>query len=667
MATAVTVAPRSKVVLVGPGSAGKTTLAHRLVSNEYKPDDMATDNMQVHEWKLEWDDKQPKPLLSIWDLGGQDGFESTHAVFMSPEAVYITVYNSRDPGQAASVDAYLQRVQTLAPGARNMVVGAWADKDDDGRSYDYLQPIALRDYKNPELKQAILELTGLKQTENGIPELKQAIVKQLNVIRLPEMYVRLRDKVRSLRESMKEEKKPRLVSLEDIIRSMEADAPKEDELHSFLSKLADFGELLQFQHVSGLKDKVVIDMEWLADVLKKIVTRDKDKWQKLQLPEGHSSVLEGHVSMPEVKKRNRAGVVKVVACGPEPELLGLLVSSQLALLQEQFPGVKCNECGKHWDMSIHKLDEQAVDWFEVVLAGRESEGTIKLGRILGAMEVVVELVVKRIRGIPSSSALAVELHKNLVRRAVALHKLVRPSQGEHLPLAVLLPESNGADKHNFPAPDEGTSNHRMELASDSTTSRLLRGSVRLHALCEYPGGLHLTDHPGYEVKEARAWLQKHGRGLVPLLHALQLVGVSGPSGNLGTGSPEEEAMNGQDMQRPRCSGGHEVPGVGKVGPNEQLASMLTGLKELLQQQGAQHCTAVATTAAEDNKGKPVRPSDLYSACQEACSSVADIVQQGNMAAGGTPYLQLVATRTAGPMWLCACHAEELGRTPRRSL
>ncbi|KXZ44163.1 hypothetical protein GPECTOR_72g610 [Gonium pectorale] len=359
---------------------------------------------------------------------------------------------------------------------------------------------------------------------------------------------------------------------------------------------------------------------------------------------------------------NRAGVLKVVACGPEPELLGLLVSSQLALLREQFPGVKlssimydcpecrgsshknpnetisvisakaawtcspgkCIECRKHSDMSIHILDEQAVDWFEVEEAGGESEGTIKLGRILGAME----LVVKRIRDIPSSSALAVELHKSLVRRAVALHKLVRPSQGEHLPLAVLLPESNGADRHNFPAPDEGTSNHRMELASDSTTSGLPPGSVWLHALCEYPGGLHLTDHPGYEVEEARAWLQKHGRGLVPLLHALQL---------------------------------------GKGGPNEQLASMLTCLKDLLQQQGAQHCTAVGTTAAEDNKGKHMRPSDLYSACQEACSSVADIVQQDNMAAGGTPYLQLVATRTAGAMWLCACHAEELGRTLRRSL
>ncbi|KXZ41761.1 hypothetical protein GPECTOR_292g785 [Gonium pectorale] len=67
MATSVRVAPRSKVVLVGPGAAGKTTLAHRLVHNEYKADIQATDNLQVHEWML----NQPPTMLSIWDLGGQ--------------------------------------------------------------------------------------------------------------------------------------------------------------------------------------------------------------------------------------------------------------------------------------------------------------------------------------------------------------------------------------------------------------------------------------------------------------------------------------------------------------------------------------------------------------------------------------------------------------------
>ncbi|KXZ44160.1 hypothetical protein GPECTOR_72g607 [Gonium pectorale] len=546
---------------------------------------------------------------------------------------------------------------------------------------------------------------------------------------------------------------------------MEAGAPQEADLRRILSKLSDFGELLQFQHVPGLEDKVVIDPEWLADVLGDVVTRDKDKQKWLQLPPldqdismpvGYVSMRKVHqvmearcpdhanelvrileaygllydlgdgeraiippmlptlamedveaflqeepaglneqplrwwgakytfdkhlpdallcrllcrlLSLPELsnmkpermwrfgvllqqgaqrivvaydpEQRQRKGALRVVACSPEPELLGLLVSSQLAQVREQFPGVKCVECGEDSVMSVYALDEQAVDWYVKVngkVSQGESEGTLKLRRSLGAMEWVVE----RIKQIPDSTALAVELRQSLVRRVVALHKLVGPSGGEHLPLAVLLP-----------APDDGTSNHRMELDLDSTTSGL-PGSVRLHALCEYPGGLHLTDHPGYEVKEARAWLRKHGRGLWPLLRALQLVGVCGPVGTLGAGNTKEEAMDGLEMQRKHSRGRRGV--TGEDGPTKQLDSMLAYLDKMVEQQ------------------------DLYSACQEACSSIAKIVRLGNTEAGGhqeagdrpatgsMPRLQRVVTRTAGAMWLCTCHAEELGCTLARSL
>ncbi|KXZ44523.1 hypothetical protein GPECTOR_66g251 [Gonium pectorale] len=754
MATSVRVAPRSKVVLVGPGAAGKTTLAHRLVHDEYKANIPATDNLKVHDWALKGVEQQPPTMLSIWDLGGQHGFWSTHAIFMSPEAVYITVYNSRDGGQGASVDAYLDRVQTLAPGAINMVVGAWADKGYTGQ-----QPpaAALSGYKNPVSIPNLPDgecLCLSSMTENGIAELKQAIMELtgviqsasvVNVVRLPEPYVRLRDKVRRLREQIKNEDRPRLVPLEDIIRDMGTEVPQEADLHRFLSKLADFGELLQFQHVSGLEDKVVIDPEWLADVLGDVVTRDKDKQQRLQLLGGRIGMSKVHevmearcpdhanelvrileaygllydlgdgeqaiippmlptLAMDDAEKlmqRPKAGPLRVVACGSEPALLGLLVSSQLSQLRDQFPGVKlssveydcpeclgckgsndepratprsisakaawnqkradeCDECREPSDMSMYALDEQAVDWCPVKAIRGETAGTLKLRRSLGAMERVVE----RVKDMPDGTALTVELRQSLVLRAVALHKLVGPSGGEPLPLAVLLP-----------APDDGANNHRMELDFDSTTSGL-PGSVRLHALCEYPGGLHLTDHRGYEVTEGRAWLQKHGRGLRPLLRALRLAGVSGPVGTLGAGDPEVEAMyGGQEMQRTHSRGrgrsGGRVTGWGEGGPTQQLDSMLACLDRLVEQADAQlRPPAVTGTPAAGGKGgNEGKPADLYSACQEACSSVVKIVKQGNMeaAAGGMPRLQRVVTRTAGAMWLCVCHAEELGRMPLRSL
>ncbi|KXZ41640.1 hypothetical protein GPECTOR_347g96 [Gonium pectorale] len=112
--TAVQVAARSSLVLVGPGGAGKTTLAVRLVTGEFV-EPTATHGLLVHEWSVpEQLQGQPPLLFSIWDLGGQEVYWSTHAFFMVREALYVTVYNSRNTDKD-SVDEYLNRVKLLVP------------------------------------------------------------------------------------------------------------------------------------------------------------------------------------------------------------------------------------------------------------------------------------------------------------------------------------------------------------------------------------------------------------------------------------------------------------------------------------------------------------------------------------------------------------------------
>ncbi|KXZ43634.1 hypothetical protein GPECTOR_84g310 [Gonium pectorale] len=613
-------------------------------------------------------------------------FWSSHAIFMSPEAVYITVYNSRGTGLAASVDAYLERVQTLAPGARNMVVGTLSDfgellqfqhvpglEDkvviDPEWLADVLADVVTRD-QDKQRRLQLLEgpISSMPVGHVSLRKVHEAMEARCpghanELVRILEEYGLLYD----LGDGERAIIPPSLPTLKaDAIETFlweESPGPNEQPLrwwgatYTFDKHLPDAllcRLLCRLLSLPELRD-IKLEHMWRFGVF---------------LKQGAKRIVVAY----DPEQRPKAGPLSVYTCGPEPELLGLLVASQLAQVREQFPGVKCVECREASDMSMYALDEQAVDWYPVKVGrqGRmprgmvesqgESEGTLKIRRSLGAMERVAE----QVKDMPDGTALVVELRQSLVRRAVALHKLVGPSGGEYLPLAVLLP-----------APDDGASIHRMELDVDSNTSGL-PGSVRLHALCEGPGGLHLTDHPGYEVKEGRAWLRKHGRGLRPLLRALRLAGVSGPVGTLGVGNPEEEAMDEQEMQRTHSRGRSGV--MGEDGPTKQLDYMLACLDRLMEQQDAQLRTAVVSPAAEGKGDIEGRPADLYSACQEACSSIAKIVRMGNMEAGGhqeagdrpaagsMPHLRRVVTRTAGAMWLCACHAEEvLGRTPLRSL
>ncbi|KXZ44520.1 hypothetical protein GPECTOR_66g248 [Gonium pectorale] len=72
---------RCKVMLLGPGAAGKTTLVRRLLHSTFMPDLPATHGVEVWDWTPA---QQPEPgcggasgqdsariSFSLWDLGGQ--------------------------------------------------------------------------------------------------------------------------------------------------------------------------------------------------------------------------------------------------------------------------------------------------------------------------------------------------------------------------------------------------------------------------------------------------------------------------------------------------------------------------------------------------------------------------------------------------------------------
>ena len=121
---------RVKVMLVGPGEVGKTTLVHRLKTGAFQPAEFPmTDGIEMQEWKHEDVDFQ------LWDFGGQNVYSNTHAMFFDNRSVFVVLWNPSASyvavqcvDSALLLEQYFQHVRNRAPDAPIVLVSTHADE-----------------------------------------------------------------------------------------------------------------------------------------------------------------------------------------------------------------------------------------------------------------------------------------------------------------------------------------------------------------------------------------------------------------------------------------------------------------------------------------------------------------------------------------------------------
>jgi len=114
-----------RMILLGPGGAGKTTLMDRLLGKEVIKDQPATvgivhqqlplDNAEVYGGCTVADNLQ----LFAWDFGGQTLFYGLHRSFLHENCVYVLVVDGR---HEQSPDNWLYQICHLAEGKRTTVM-----------------------------------------------------------------------------------------------------------------------------------------------------------------------------------------------------------------------------------------------------------------------------------------------------------------------------------------------------------------------------------------------------------------------------------------------------------------------------------------------------------------------------------------------------------------
>lgn len=269
----------AKVLLVGQGGVGKTSLVNRLIDGEYDPDEGKTEGINIREWEVAGKEREGEKAgtikLNVWDFGGQEIMHATHQFFLTKRSLYILVLDARKGENDCNIQYWLKIIQSYGGDSPVLVVTNQCDQDFLELNENRLK----KDYA-PNIKGFFA--TSCKDG-SGIEELRGAIEKEINELAhvydvLPKSYFDIKGKLEGLAESRN------FIDIEDyrgICREHTVD--KEEEQNVLLRFLHDLGNVLNFgdpEDPYQLRDTNILNPEWVTEGVYKIINDRGLKEQK---------------------------------------------------------------------------------------------------------------------------------------------------------------------------------------------------------------------------------------------------------------------------------------------------------------------------------------------------------------------------------------------------
>ena len=128
-----------KVIFLGEGAAGKTSLVKLLRNETFNPKESQTHGIRIRKTPLKLADGQTVSA-HLWDFGGQEVMHATHQFFLSQRCVYVLVLDSRKDEKA---EYWLKHAHSF--GARSPVLVV-LNKIDENPSFEVNRKVLLDKY-----------------------------------------------------------------------------------------------------------------------------------------------------------------------------------------------------------------------------------------------------------------------------------------------------------------------------------------------------------------------------------------------------------------------------------------------------------------------------------------------------------------------------------------
>ncbi|MCP4220971.1 MAG: hypothetical protein GY765_40455, partial [bacterium] len=181
-----------KVLLVGDGGAGKTSLLKRLKGKSFDPKEPKTHGIAIHTLKCPKAGSHESDCIQahVWDFGGQEIMHASHQFFLSKRALYILLVDGREERDP---DYWLHHIRTFGGDSPVLVVINKTDQHNHHLENNTL----MRKY--PNIKGFFLTSCA---DGTGIAEFQKALYREIPNIELlqtpiPASWMRVKSRLES--------------------------------------------------------------------------------------------------------------------------------------------------------------------------------------------------------------------------------------------------------------------------------------------------------------------------------------------------------------------------------------------------------------------------------------------------------------------------------------
>jgi small GTP-binding protein len=248
-----------KVLLVGDGGAGKTSLVKQLLGEEFDKKEPPTHGINLRDWDVKEREKNIK--VHFWDFGGQEIMHATHQFFLSKRSLYILVLDGR---RDEKTEYWLKHIESFGGDSPILVV---LNKIDENPRFEVNRRFLQEKYKgiNGFYRVSCAEREGIKDFTEA---LSKAVA---NVELIETTWATSWFNVKTQLENMTEnfisiDEYKELCTNENITEKTD-----QDTLVDFLN---DLGVILHFKDFE-LLDTHVLEPKWVTNAVYRIINSDK--------------------------------------------------------------------------------------------------------------------------------------------------------------------------------------------------------------------------------------------------------------------------------------------------------------------------------------------------------------------------------------------------------